>query len=114
MPDTKSVQDAQNAQNIQNDGIKDGITLKFEKPVALTTAMKESLAICYGMTAYREYLENMINSLIVLSAMSAKDMNEISEYRGAIKYVEKILNQSKTCYYDYDKIKKMEERLTTK
>ena len=51
------------------------IKITFKKPVALSSEMKESLAHCYQMEGFRKYLENMLNALIVLSAMKSK--NEI-------------------------------------
>lgn len=87
------------------------IKLTFKKPASLTADMKESLAHCYAMPGFRNYLTNMVNSLVVLSAMTAQDMNELSEYRGALKYINKILSQSKSCFYDYEKIKEMEKRI---
>jgi len=88
------------------------IKITFRKPAALTTEMKDALAKCYAMPGFRSYLENMINSLIVISAMKSENMQELSEYRGSIRQAEKILSQSMACFYDYDKIKKMEKRLT--
>ena len=57
------------------------IKLTFKKPVALSTEMKESLAHCYNMPGFRKYLENMLNSLIVLAATKAKNELEIAENR---------------------------------
>ena len=86
------------------------IKITFRKPVTLTTEMKESLAKCYAIEGFRKYMENMINSLVVISAMKSETMEELSEYRGAIKQAEKILSQAKTCYYDYQKIEEMRKR----
>lgn len=86
------------------------IKITFKKPVALSSEMKESLAHCYQMEGFRKYLENMLNALIVLSAMKSKNEIELSNRRGAIEIVEKILGTSKSCWNDYNKIKEMEKR----
>ena len=89
--------------------MSEDIKLTFKKPVQLSTEMKESLAHCYSYAGYRKYLENMLNALIILGATKYKEPIEIAENRGAIQVIEKILKVSKTCYYDFEKIKNIKK-----
>jgi len=86
------------------------IKLTFKKPVALSTEMKEALANCYSFEGFRKYLDNMINSLVVLSAMKSKNEVELAEKRGGIEIATKILGQARDCYYLKEKILEMEKK----
>lgn len=79
----------------------------FQAPVQVTTQMRMALAQAYAIPGFKDYLENAMNKFILSSAIQSDDMDSLNVRKGRILTLKGLLELSKTCYNDYNSLKKI-------
>lgn len=82
----------------------------FMPPEQVSPAMKRGLAQCWGIEGFREYLEHAMNKFILNSALRSETMEEVWLRKGRILTLKELLEVSKTCFHDYDRLKKLSQK----
>ena len=82
----------------------------FQAPVQVTTEMKTALAQCYALEGFRKYIENAMNQFILSAALKSEDMESLSVRKGRILTLKGLLEVSKTCFHDYNKLKEIAQK----
>ena len=82
----------------------------FNAPRQVTTEMKMSLAQVYAIEGFRKYIENALNKFILNSALQTDNMEALMVRRGRILTLKELLEVSRTCFHDYNKLKEIAQK----